>query len=603
MDKQLKKLIDERDITISRINGELEKLVSGTQKKMLAEFMSGFADKLQTDEKGVVINNTYNRNLLVSLDKMFTDFTKKNAPVLIHEIVSGVGSIMNFNSRFYSNFAGDAKLLPIRNKVRESVGAWLGIKNGEASENGYLRTLVENDSARNAIKNVALKTILSQEGFFSSKKKLQELIDGDDERMGAMQKYYRNFTYDLYSQVDRATAQTYADDLKFEFAIYEGGLIERSRTFCKDHNGKVFHKSEILKFKLTEAEPPNYNPFTDLGGYGCRHHLNWIPNALAVAMRPDARKFIEPKKEKAEEKKAEDKTGPKKEPVKTVEVEAVEKPKLNSAGLPEKFSGMIAERIAFTAPDGPIREKFAKWAYNDASLAGLKKIAGWQNLVIKSGAAPRSKELFIQHKDFDKYEKDQGIKIDPEFLKYFKDEIPLDRPNKGGAHYDPSYKKVIIPTTERYTREFFKDYIVYHEYGHALDWQFGMRNNPIVRDGMEAIRKLFKKDKSAAYRDLNKKLNEYDVFEYRDGKKIGVDWAKAEEMASIADTLMALNKSYGFGHTKAYFKNDGKPEAEFLAHAFEVKFAKSTKIWDELAPDLKKELIRILDEVLAEIKL
>lgn len=352
MDKQLKKLIDERDLTISRINEELERTISGTQKKLLEDFMTGFADKLQTDGNGVVLNNTYNRNLLLSLDKMFSDFTKKNAPVLIHEIISGVGSIMDFNSRFYSNFEGEAKLLPIRKKVRENVGAWLGLKDGEASENGYLRTLVESDTARSAIKNVAMKTILSQDGFFTSKQKLRDLIDGDDERMGAMQKYYRNFTYDLYSQVDRATAKTYADGLKFEFAIYEGGLIDSSRKFCQKHNGQVFHKSEIAKFKLTEAEPPNYNPFTDLGGHGCRHHLNWIPNSLAFMMRPDARKFVEGEKTEpapAPEKKAEPK--PKKaEPVREIEVEAIKPAISTSAITPEnrdltvkKYHSMIDE--------------------------------------------------------------------------------------------------------------------------------------------------------------------------------------------------------------------------------------------------------------------
>ena len=101
-----------------------------------------------------------------------------------------------------------------------------------------------------------------------AKRNLQTLIDGDkDGSLGALQKYHRNFTYDLFSQVDRATAKTYADDLKFEFAIYEGGLIETSREFCKKHNGNVYHKSEIQQFNPKVAKPPNYNPFVDCGGY------------------------------------------------------------------------------------------------------------------------------------------------------------------------------------------------------------------------------------------------------------------------------------------------------------------------------------------------
>ena len=31
---------------------------------------------------------------------------------------------------------------------------------------------------------------------------------------------------------------------------------------------------------------------TDLGGYGCRHHLNWISTAMAKAMGKDVDKFL-----------------------------------------------------------------------------------------------------------------------------------------------------------------------------------------------------------------------------------------------------------------------------------------------------------------------
>jgi len=106
---------------------------------------------------------------------------------------------------------------------------------------------------------------------------------------GRMSQYYRNFVYDTYSQVDRATGEVYAEKLGLQFAVYEGGIIKTTRKFCRERNGKVFHRTEIEKFDPKVAKPPNYNPFTDLGGYGCRHHLNWIPEALAYIMRPDAK--------------------------------------------------------------------------------------------------------------------------------------------------------------------------------------------------------------------------------------------------------------------------------------------------------------------------
>lgn len=289
----IRKLFTERDATIDRLNGVLEGKISAAQKELMIRFLQDFGDKLEFDENGVIKNNAANRNLLQRIDKIFGNWAAENNTAVLNTLLTGVNGLMNFNERYYSNFAGEANILPLKKKVLKNINGWLGIgDNGGAAANGYLETLVANADVRNKLKDFAVRSIYGQQGYQDTKANLAKLIGGDKDNLGALQKYYRNFTYDLYSQIDRATAETYANDLGFVFAIYEGGLIETSREFCQKHNGKIFHKTEIAAFKLTVAEPPNYNPFTDLGGYGCRHHLNYIPNALAVAMRPDARKFL-----------------------------------------------------------------------------------------------------------------------------------------------------------------------------------------------------------------------------------------------------------------------------------------------------------------------
>jgi hypothetical protein len=142
---------------------------------------------------------------------------------------------------------------------------------------------------KNQIKNMVMKSVVSQAGYFETKKSLQLHIAGNSKQTGALERYYRNFAYDLYSVADRTASKVTADKLKFNYAIYEGGLIETSREFCEKHNGKVYSRAEIADFDITEARPPGYDPFTDLGGFGCRHHLNWIPDVVAFALRPELR--------------------------------------------------------------------------------------------------------------------------------------------------------------------------------------------------------------------------------------------------------------------------------------------------------------------------
>ena len=193
---------------------------------------------------------------------------------------------------YYTNFEPKTKLLPIAKRTEANVKSWLGIEDGELKPNGYLDTLINSEAAKTVIKNASFKAVYTGEGWETTKKNFSEIIKGDRFTLGAFERYHRNYSYDLYSQLDRATGKIYAQEIGLQFAIYEGGIIETSREFCKEHNGNVYHISEIEKFNPKTAKQPNYNPVTDLGGYGCRHHLNWIPQSLALLLRPEAEKFI-----------------------------------------------------------------------------------------------------------------------------------------------------------------------------------------------------------------------------------------------------------------------------------------------------------------------
>lgn len=291
--KDFKNLVKQRDDLITLLNAKFEGTVQDAQKQMLKAFMSGFVDMLQIDENGNIAQTSFNRNLLLSIDKLFTDYAKKQHVAILAQLVQGVGAVLNFNNKYYSNLSPQTNLLPLKQKVVDNMRGWLGIDGDKTTENGYLSTLVKSDTVKNQLKYLSMKSVYGQKGWKQTKKDVEDFIEGKDEKsLGALQKYYRNYTYDLYSQIDRATGKTYADDLKFEFAIYEGGLIETSRPFCEEHNGNVYHISEILKFDPPTAKQPNYNPITDLGGYACRHHLNWIPNSMALMLRPDAKNLV-----------------------------------------------------------------------------------------------------------------------------------------------------------------------------------------------------------------------------------------------------------------------------------------------------------------------
>lgn len=282
--KDVRKYMIRRSDLVDGLISVLERKVEQSQRHLLDLTVSQFVDKLQLTEDGRVRNTLYNKRLLANIDTVFDRFGKTAGVEIARLIAQGVQSVVNFNGEYYKMFTTQAQLLPISATVKEFVQSWLGLtERGAVKTNGYLDTLIKDTTVKNQIKDFALRSVIGQKGWMESKNELGKIVSG------RMSQYYRNFVYDTYSQVDRATGEVYAEKLGLQFAVYEGGIIKTTRKFCRERNGKVFHRTEIEKFDPKVAKPPNYNPFTDLGGYGCRHHLNWIPEALAYIMRPDAK--------------------------------------------------------------------------------------------------------------------------------------------------------------------------------------------------------------------------------------------------------------------------------------------------------------------------
>lgn len=287
-EKRIKKLASNRTALINSLLDKLEARVQTGQRELLKRVLNDFVDKMDKDEDGNIKNTLENKRRFSMFDNVYNRFAKDNGLAVVQSIADGVTRIVDFNANYFSAFAGSAQLGAINSNVKETLTAWLGLTTrGNVEPNGYLDTLIKDATVKNQIKNIVLKSVVSQAGYFETKKALQNHIEGTPDKLGALQRYYRNFAYDTFSVVDRTNGKIFADKLKFNYAIYEGGLIETSRKFCEDHNGKVFSREEIAKFKPTEAIGPGYDPFTDLGGYGCRHHLNWVPDSVAFALRPE----------------------------------------------------------------------------------------------------------------------------------------------------------------------------------------------------------------------------------------------------------------------------------------------------------------------------
>ena len=225
------------------------------------------------------------------------------------------------------------------------------------------------------------------------------------------------------------------------------------------------------------------------------------------------------------------------------------------------------------------------------------------------GKVKGAKEVQKQNKDneykfipsgIDDYEKKTGIKVNREIFSFLKQKTPFhtvspDKVGTSGAFYHPNNNYVVIPIDKARLRSRWKaESVVYHEFGHASDWQYNLKSVKSVTD-------LMKKHRSILSRDNGYSEAETKAYNLGYKSQLNEDWDMVSKCGAVSDTIMSLNSNYGQGHSKAYFKISGMSEAEFLAHAFENKFA-GNDVFKSILPELYDDTIKLIEELKTKLK-
>ena len=157
--------------------------------------------------------------------------------------------------------------------------------------NGYLSRLGRNDLAREQIKNYLLTSIATKQGVAQFERGLRNIITTTKDIDGSIVGYWRQYAYDTYAKVREVDNLHFADELKLDWFVYQGGIIKTSRTFCIRKNGKVFSREEAQRdwpkdpTLIDKKHLATYKPLIDRGRNNCRHFLMWITEERANELK------------------------------------------------------------------------------------------------------------------------------------------------------------------------------------------------------------------------------------------------------------------------------------------------------------------------------
>jgi hypothetical protein len=254
---------------------QFESQVRNLQNLLFEEILTSYVILVKSPEK---------------FDALFYQFHNTYHLPVIQSLINDIQFILDSNIEHFSKEATDGRIIA---DVEKTLMLEFGFNlDGSMKQNGYFSDIAKDTTVKRDVRAVLLKELRNDFLNENQKENIKNAIKGNESGYGIYEGFYNKpdktgySIFDVYQKADRIAQNNFATDLNMQASIYVGGLIDGSRPFCKERNGKIYLRPEIEAWKdlSFQGKTKNYNPFEDLGGYRCRHHLSWIGKSTAMRL-------------------------------------------------------------------------------------------------------------------------------------------------------------------------------------------------------------------------------------------------------------------------------------------------------------------------------
>jgi hypothetical protein len=277
--KELNALARKRSKALREAESGLLERAGGLENKLLAFVRNEFLPSLDIADNKITnsISNLRKVNDSSSLKK----YMRKVVNVAMYEYYqSEFNNVTNLTNGYYNTFEPKASQ---QKKILER---------GAVIVDGYLDSVFDNNQIVRSIQGTVRNAVSTNQALSVALQLLQEQIQGKEDKFGLVKYYHYQNGYDEFQAYSRTLDEDYSKALELNYAIYAGGEMKTTRQFCTERNGNVYNRETILSWDDEEwqGKKPNNNILIDLGGYNCRHDLDWISFNLAKRLDPSIEK-------------------------------------------------------------------------------------------------------------------------------------------------------------------------------------------------------------------------------------------------------------------------------------------------------------------------
>lgn len=268
-----------RSDTITAAQKGLLERTTSLEKRMYSFVVNSFLPEMDIN-KGKVVNSTKNLKLINTSDGLKKFFKEAINIALKDYYQEQFKSITAKTGRIYEQFSPNATS---KKAVEER---------GKLMVEGLLDSIFGNTTVQTGIQTTLRNSVIAGQQTNVLKQLLESQIQGKEGKYGSLTHFHYGNGYDQMQSYSRSLDNDYSTVLSLNYAIYQGGEIKTTRQFCEERAGKVFNRETVLSWQNEEwtGKIPNGDILIDLGGYNCRHDLDWISYELAKRIDPTIEK-------------------------------------------------------------------------------------------------------------------------------------------------------------------------------------------------------------------------------------------------------------------------------------------------------------------------
>lgn len=231
-------------------------------------------DKLRDD-----IRDTFQALLLALLMLDFSDsgvynninlVVDKWAKQYLLPIFNGMKSTISKITKEVNSYFEELGFKPT-DKASNAILKQLGLKG--ATKGTYLGEVAKLEDIKQKLKGYVTTSMSAGRTRAEFNDGLRALF----EENGMVDKYFRTYAYDMYSQAHRVVSTVKAKELGLTRFLYAGTIIDTTRDFCAERAGNVYTIDEAKEWNDLNwrGKIEGVDVLIQLGGYNCRHYMRY----------------------------------------------------------------------------------------------------------------------------------------------------------------------------------------------------------------------------------------------------------------------------------------------------------------------------------------